>query len=336
MIRLGINGFGRIGKLVCRMLLSDENFDLVQINDPMSTEAIAHLLKYDSLHGLYETDVSYGDNFISVNGKQVAVTHCTSPSLIPWKEHGAKIVIDSSGKFKTAVGLQGHLNRGAETVILSSPADDDSIIRTVVMGVNHNTITIEDKIISNMSCTTNCVVIMLQVLLKHFGVKRAFMNTVHPFTNNQNLQDGFHKDLRRARSAFNNIIPTTTSAIKATTLIFPALKGRFDGFATRVPVADCSFVELTAQLATKTNIDTINAVFLSEAKGELQHYLEYTNAPIVSSDIQRNRHSAIFDAQLTRVLDDDLIQIIAWYDNEAGYSARIVDLVKYISKIMNV
>ncbi len=333
MIQLGVNGFGRIGKLVCRMLLSDTNVNLIQINDPMPTETIAHLLKYDSLHGQYKIDISHKENFIYVNGKQVVVTHFIHPSQIPWKKNGIDIVVDASGKFKTSSSLQGHLDMGAKTVILSAPADDDSISRTVVMGVNHNNITINDKIISNVSCTTNCVAIMLKVLFDNFGVTRAFMNTIHPFTNNQNLQDGFHKDLRRARSAFNNIIPTTTSAIAATKAIFPSLKNNFDGFASRVPIADCSFVELTAQLTTNVSVDDINAAFLKESEEKLKEYLEYTDAPIVSSDIQSNKHSAIFDSQLTRVVGGDLIQIVAWYDNEAGYSARIIDLIKHISQL---
>ncbi|MCK9254226.1 MAG: type I glyceraldehyde-3-phosphate dehydrogenase [Bacteroidales bacterium] len=332
-IQLGVNGFGRIGKLVCRMLLSDKNFNLVQINDPMSAEMIAHLLKYDSLHGQFEAEIQHGENYISVNGEKIAVTNFTNPAQIPWNENKVNIVVDSSGKFKTASSLEGHLKMGAETVILSSPAGDSSVERSVVMGLNHKSISLDDKIISNSSCTTNCVAIVLEVLFRHFGVKTAFMNTVHPFTNNQNLQDGFHKDMRRARSAFNNIIPTTTSAIEATKLIYPELKNNFDGFATRVPVADCSFVELVAKLKTKVDVETINSAFLKESKGDLKKYLEYTKDPIVSSDVQRNRHSAIFDSQLTRVLDDDLIQIVAWYDNETGYSARIVDLIKYISDL---
>ena len=335
MIRLGINGFGRIGKLVSRMALTKEGVRLVQINDRMSAEMIAHFLKYDSLHGRSELEISYGDNYIVVNGNLIAVTSFLEPSLIPWREKNVDVVVDSSGKFKTADALQGHINMGAEKVVLSCPAEDDKNIKTVVMGVNNEILTSEDKIISNASCTTNCVAIMLQVLLSNFGVARAFMNTIHPFTNNQNLQDGFHKDLRRARSAFNNIIPTTTSAIKATKLLFPNLKDSFDGFASRVPVADCSFVELTAQLEKEVSVEDVNNAFHKESAGQLKPYLEYVNEPIVSSDIQTNTHSAIFDAQLTRIINGDLIQIVAWYDNESGYSARIIDLVKYISEKWN-
>ena len=332
MIRIGVNGFGRIGKLVCRKALNDNSFKLVQINDRMSAEMIAHLLKYDSLHGKFEMDISFGEGYICVNDNKIVVSNYMSPSEIPWKNQAVDVVVDSSGKFKTEKTLQGHLDNGAQRVILSCPADDDSITRNVVMGVNHDIISPDDKIISNASCTTNCTAIILKVLLNSFGVKRAFMNTIHPFTNNQNLQDGYHKDLRRARSAFNNIIPTTTSAIKATELILPELKGNFDGFASRVPVADCSFIELSAQLEANVSVKEINNAFLMESNEKFKTYLEYTNEAIVSSDIQRNIHSAVFDAQLTRVIGGDFIQIVAWYDNEAGYSNRAADLIERISK----
>jgi glyceraldehyde 3-phosphate dehydrogenase len=329
---LGINGFGRIGKLVSRQALTTEGIQLVHINDRMPPDMIAHLLKYDSLHGKLERDIGFGEGFISVDNQMITVSNGLLPSLIPWKEHYVDVVVDSSGKFKTAAALQGHIDGGAGKVILSCPAEDEAIKRTVVMGVNNHLVTSNDVIISNASCTTNCVAIMLQVLFEEYGVSRAFMNTVHPFTNNQNLQDGYHDDYRRARSALNNIIPTTTSAIEATQLVFPQLSGKFQGFASRVPVADCSFVELTAEINKKTTVEEINAAFLKHSQGVLKPYLEYTSDPVVSSDINRNRHSAVFDAQLTKVIDGDLIQIVAWYDNEAGYSARIIDLINYISK----
>jgi glyceraldehyde 3-phosphate dehydrogenase len=267
-----------------------------------------------------------------INGKKVLITKYPKPFMIPWQQNGVEIVVESSGQFKNRLSLKGHLLNGVNKVILSGPAQDDSIDRTVVMGVNHHEISSTDLIISNSSCTTNCVAMMLKVLKEEFGIKRAFMNTVHPFTNSQNLQDGFHTDFRRARAAINNIIPTTTSAIKVTPLVIPDMKNIFDGFATRVPVADCSFVELTAQLATKVTVQSVNGVFQKYAKNQLKNYLEYCVDPIVSSDITDNLHSAVFDSLATKVLVDDLIQIIAWYDNESGYSARIIDLIKYISK----
>lgn len=218
-------------------------------------------------------------------------------------------------------------------MILSCPADDDSIDRSVIMGVNHKELRSSDRLISNSSCTSNCVAIMLKVLKDEFGIRKAFMNTVHPFTNNQNLQDGYHTDFRRARSAMNNIIPTTSSAIRIIPIIMPDLKGIFDGFATRVPVADCSFVELTAHLSADVSVNEINSVFKKNSQGELKDYLEYCEDPIVSSDVNNNRHSAIFDALSTKVLGKDLIQILAWYDNEIGYSSRLIDLLKFTAKL---
>jgi glyceraldehyde 3-phosphate dehydrogenase len=330
-VKIGINGFGRIGKLVFRLITGTPGLEVVHINDKMNTDIMAHLLKYDSLHGRFMADIDHDDNHIIVNGKKTLVTNFAKSSDIPWSQTGVDIVVDSSGKHKTKQLLQGHLNNGVKKVILSCPANDNSIDRTIVMGVNHQDILPIDKIISNASCTTNCVAIILKVLKDEFGIKRSFMNTVHPSTNNQNLQDGFHSDFRRARSAIKNIIPTTTSAIKTTQLIFPEMKNNFDGFATRVPVVDCSFVELIAQLDKNVSVQDINNAFKKYAKSDLEKYLEYCIDPIVSSDISNNYHSAIFDSLATKVLGNDLIQILAWYDNESGYSARIVDLIKYIS-----
>jgi len=330
-VKIGINGFGRIGKLVFQLISETSGFEVVHINDKMNTDLMAHLLKYDSLHGKFSGEVSHDASHIIVNGKKILVTNYAKPSDIQWQETSADIVVDSCGKFKTRPLLEGHLDHGVKKVILSCPPDDDSIERTVVMGVNSNEISPSDTIISNASCTTNCVVVMLKVLKEEFGVKRAFMNTVHPTTNNQNLQDGYHTDFRRARSAINNIIPTTTSAIKTTHRIFPEMKNTFDGFATRVPVADCSFVELTAQLEKSVSVEQINDAYLKHSKNSLSPYLEYCTDPVVSSDINNNYHSAVFDSLATKVTGGDLIQIIAWYDNECGYSARIVDLIKHIS-----
>ena len=331
-VRIGINGFGRIGKLVFRLAAVTPEIEVVHINDRMDINLMAHLLKYDSLHGKFDADIDHDHNHITVNGKMVLITKYHKPSLIPWQQNGVEIVVESSGQFGNRPSLEGHLMNGVKKVILSGPAQDDSIDRTVVIGVNHQDILPTDSIISNSSCTTNCVAIMLKVLKDEFGIKRAFMNTVHPFTNSQNLQDGYHTDFRRARAAANNIIPTTTSAIKTTPLVMPDMENIFDGFATRVPVADCSFVELTAQLAKNVTVQSTNRVFQKYAENQLKNYLEYCADPIVSSDITNNFHSAVFDSLATKVLLDDLIQIIAWYDNESGYSARIIDLIKYILK----
>ncbi len=332
-VRIGINGFGRIGKMVFRLLESCEDFAVTHINDKMDTRLMAHLLKYDSIHGRFEVDIDFDETHVIVNGRPVLVTNYPSPEQIPWDTTGVTYVIDSCGRFKTRQTLQGHLSGGVKRLILSCPADDASIERTVVMGVNHLTLRPEDDIISNASCTTNCIAVMLKVVNDEFGIRRGFMNTVHPMTNNQNLQDGFHSDYRRARAALANIIPTTSSAIRATQLVIPEMKNIFDGFATRVPVADCSFVELTAELHHETTAHDIREAFRHYANGPLKGILEFTNDPIVSSDITNNPHSAIFDALATKVIGGNFIQILGWYDNEYGYSSRIIDLIKYINSL---
>ncbi|MEG1556754.1 MAG: type I glyceraldehyde-3-phosphate dehydrogenase, partial [Bacteroidales bacterium] len=276
-------------------------------------------------------DIQWDERHLIVNGRQITVTNFLQPSEIEWEQSGVDIVVESCGRFKKRDSLEGHLQHGVRKVILSCPPDNNSIERTVVLGVNHHTILPTDNIISNASCTTNCVAVMIKVLHDEFGMKSGFMNTVHPTTNNQNLQDGFHSDYRRARSAINNIIPTTSSAIKTVQLVLPEMKQVFDGFATRVPVADCSFVELTALLHHEVTPRDIKDAFLKYADGNLKNYLEYCEDPIVSSDINNNSHSAIFDALSTKVIGGNFVQILAWYDNEYGYSSRIVDLIKYIS-----
>lgn len=332
-IKIGINGFGRIGKFVFRLACETPHIEVVHVNDMMGIDMMAHLLKYDSLHGKFNSVITKNSNHIIVDNKKIIYTNNTSPTDIPWHQSGAEIIIDASGRFKNRKALQGHINNGVKKVILSCPADDDSIDRTVVMGVNNKEILPTDTIISNASCTTNCVAIMLKVLIEEFGLQYAFMNTVHPFTNNQNLQDGYHSDFRRARAAYNNIIPTTSSAIKTIHKIFPDFKNSFNGFATRVPIADCSFAELTAQTIKDVSIDSINNAFKKYSENNLKSYLEYCNEPIVSSDITNNTNSAIFDSLMTKVIDKKNIQIIAWYDNEYGYSSRIIDLIKYIHNI---
>lgn len=331
-LRIGINGYGRIGKTVHRMLVGVDGIRVAHINDQMDIGLIAHLLKYDSNFGEFNADIKFDENYLIVNGEKVLVTNFINPNEIPWHKSEVKIVMDSSGKFKTKPALEAHLKPGVNKIILSCPPNDNSIARIVVQGVNHKTIKLDDKIISNASCTTNCVAVIIKVLNEAFGLKRAFINTVHPSTNNQNIQDGYHSDYRRSRSVLNNIVPTSTSAIKSIKLIFPELADCFDGFATRVPVAYCSFVELTAQINKKVTTDELNSVFKKYAENELKNYLEYCSDPIVSSDVKANTHSAVFDALSTKVIGGDFIQILAWYDNESGYSARIIDLIKYISK----
>ncbi|MBN2461910.1 MAG: type I glyceraldehyde-3-phosphate dehydrogenase [Candidatus Cloacimonetes bacterium] len=332
-IRIGINGFGRIGKLVFRLAISDPDIEVAHVNDKMSVDLMVHLIKYDSIHGKFLADIRTEKNYIIINGNRILITHYPQPAMIPWQKNKAEIVVESSGQFKTRQKMREHLQEGVKKVILSCPSDDESIDRTVVMGVNHGELLPSDRIISNSSCTANCVAIVLKVLIEGFGVLRAFMNTIHPFTNNQNLQDGYHQDFRRARSAMSNIIPTTSTAINSIPLILPEMRGIFAGFATRVPVADCSFIELTAQLSKGVSVKEINDTFKMYAGNQLSNYLEYCADPIVSSDVTNNYHSAIFDSLSTRVLINDLIQLIAWYDNESGYSARMIELIKYIAQL---
>lgn len=333
-IRLGINGLGRIGKLVLRLAHGHDDIEVVQVNDMMGTELMAHLIRYDSLHGTFTHHVEHDAQHVYIDGRAIVVTHEPAPDRIADRRTGGvDVVVDASGRFKTAALLEGHLRNGAQHVILSCPPDDSSIERTVVLGVNDHLLRPSDRIVSNASCTTNCAAIVLKVLRDTFGFERGFMNTVHPTTNNQNLQDGYHPDPRRARCAINNIIPTTSSAISTVERVMPELRGRFDGFATRVPVADCSFVELTALLKRSTTADEVNKTFRLQANGPLAPYLEYTADPLVSSDITNNPHSAIFDALSTKVLGGNMVQVLAWYDNEYGYASRIVDLVERMASL---
>jgi glyceraldehyde 3-phosphate dehydrogenase len=328
--KIGINGLGRIGKLVFRLIAETPGMEVVHVNDKIDSELLIHLLKYDTVHGRFNAEISGITKGIMFNSREILVTHEHHPSHIPWSLSGAEIVVESSGKFKTMPSLQQHIRNGVQKVILTCPADDDSIDRTIVMGINHHALMSEDKVISNASCTTNCVGMMVKVLHDAFGVKRAFMNTVHPFTNNQSLLDGPHSDFRRARAAVGNIIPTTTSAIRTLPLVMPEMAGRFDGFATRVPVIDGSFVELTAETGTDVNPRIVNDAFLRASLGQLKPYLAYSEDPLVSSDIISNPHSAIFDALSTKVIGKNLVQILAWYDNESGYANRIIDLLKRV------
>lgn len=332
-VKIGINGLGRIGKLVFRLLSETSDIEVVQINDKISSELLAHLLKYDTVHGKFKAEISTTADGIVVNGREILVTHEHHPTHIPWSLSGAELVVESSGKFKTMSILEKHIHKDVKRVVLTCPADDNSIDRTVVMGINHDKLEAGDRVISNASCTTNCVGMMLKVLHDSFGVKRAFMNTVHPFTNNQSLLDGPHSDFRRARAAVGNIIPTTTSAIGTIPLVMPEMTNIFDGFATRVPVIEGSFVELVAELNTSITGRIINDAFKAASESKLSPYMEYCEDPIVSSDIISSPYSAIFDALSTKVIGGDMVQVLAWYDNESGYANRVVDLLKYIIKI---
>ena len=327
--RIGINGLGRIGKLVLRTILEQDNFELVAINDPIPSEAIVHLLKFDSVHGQYDGVISISNECININNKSIAVFHEKSPASIPWKKFEVDYVIEASGIFKSAETLNLHLNAGAKKVILCQPAVG-SVDRTIVIGVNEQSIRPSDTILSNASCTTNCIAPLLKVLNDGFGVSKAFFNTVHPSTNNQSLLDGYHNDVRRSRAAMCNIIPTTSSAVGVIDLVIPQLAGRINGFATRVPITIGSYVEIVANLNTNTTIAQIHEAFRKATDSKFKGIIEYSDDALVSSDIVGNRHSAIYDALSTKLIDSNFVQILAWYDNETGYANRVVDLVKLI------
>lgn len=329
-IRIGINGFGRIGKLVFRLMVQDNHFDIVGINDTADINTLAHLLKYDSAHGLFQGSIKVHDDKLIVNDKEILIFHENIPAHIPKTMYGTDIVIESSGKFLTREMLSGHLQSGAKKVILTCPPQDD-LDKTIVIGVNDHTITSHDRIISNASCTANSVAPIIKVLHEKFGVLMAFMNTVHPATNNQRLIDSPHHDLRRARTALTNIIPTSSTAIPTIIELFPFLKNKFDGLATRVPVEDGSLIEITAQLASQVTKEEINNAFYQASTSSLKNILQYCTDPIVSGDVIGNSHSVIFDSLLTKVLSGNFIQVVGWYDNEFGYSNRVLDLVKIVA-----
>ena len=330
-IRVGINGFGRIGRLVYRAMANDPAIDVVAANDLGNIQAVAHLLKYDSVHGrAFEKIEVVEDGFIADGHKVIALSE-RDPSNLAWGDLGVDVVVDSTGIFKTGELASKHIESGAKKVVITCPAQGEDI--TVVMGVNDQNYDAEKhNIISNASCTTNCLAPMAKVLLDNFGIERGYMNTIHAYTNDQKILDLPHKDLRRARAAALSIIPTTTGAARAVSLVLPELKGKLDGFAARVPVPDGSMVDLTVQLSREVSKEEINNAMKAAAEGPLKGILEYTEDPIVSVDIVGNSHSSIFDAQLTQVMGEknDLVKVVAWYDNEWGYSNRVKDLVKIL------
>jgi glyceraldehyde 3-phosphate dehydrogenase len=328
-IRIGINGFGRIGKLVFRLMQDDDNFEVVGINDTADINTLAHLLRYDSAHGSFHGSVEMQGEKLIVNGKPIMIFHENLPANIPRTMRGADIVIESSGIFLTREMLTGHLESGAKKVILTCPPQD-ALDKTIILGINEDTLTKNDRIISNASCTANSVAPIIKILHEKFGLVQAFMNTVHPATNNQRLIDAPHKDLRRSRTALSNIIPTTSTAIPIIIELFPFLKNKFDGLATRVPVEDGSLIEITAQLSSDVTKEEVNKAFYDASTGHLKNIIEYCFDPIVSGDVIGNPHSVIFDSLLTKVLSRNFVQVIGWYDNEYGYSNRVVDLAKII------
>jgi glyceraldehyde 3-phosphate dehydrogenase len=325
-IKVGINGFGRIGRLVFRAILDRKEFEVVQINDITTAEVLAHLLKYDSVHGKFKGNVSHAENAIIVNGKTIKISAEKDPAALPWKELGVEAVVESTGVFRKKAEVAKHIQAGAKKVVLTVPAKDE-IDATIVLGVNDDMIKDEHQIVSNASCTTNCLAPVAKVLHDKFGIVRGFMTTVHAYTNDQKILDLPHKDLRRARAAGLSIIPTTTGAAKAVGKVIPELKGKLDGFALRVPVSDGSVVDLVAELKKTVTVEQVNAAMKQAAEGRLKGILEYTEDPIVSCDIVGNPHSSIFDALSTMLIEGNMVKVVSWYDNEWAYSCRVVDLL---------
>ena len=330
MTKIGINGFGRIGRNFFRAAMANPGIEIVGINDLTDNATLAHLLKYDSILGRLGVDVTYTDDTITVGGKTIRVFAERDPAALPWASVGAEIVIESTGIFTKAADAQKHITAGAKKVIISAPATDEDI--TIVMGVNHEQYDgAKHNIISNASCTTNCLAPMAKVLNDQFGIVRGLMTTVHAYTNDQVILDFPHKDLRRARGAATNIIPTSTGAAKAISLVLPELKGKLDGYALRVPVPTGSVVDLTVELSREVSASDINSALKAAAAGPLKGIMSYTEDPIVSSDIVTDPHSCIVDSGLTKVIGSTA-KVVGWYDNEWGYSSRLVDLITYVGR----
>ncbi|OEK05408.1 type I glyceraldehyde-3-phosphate dehydrogenase [Roseivirga misakiensis] len=328
MTRVAINGFGRIGRLTFKALLKKENIEVVAINDLTDTKTLAHLLKYDSVHGRFDGTVSATADGIVVNGKEIKIYAEREPRNLPWSDLAVDVVLESTGFFLDEAGAGQHLEAGAKKVVISAPAKGG--VPTVVLGVNDDTMTGEETILSNASCTTNCLAPMAKVLDDAFGIEHGYITTVHAYTSDQRLQDAPHRDLRRARAGAYSIIPTSTGAAKAVGLVLPHLAGKLDGIAMRVPIPDGSLTDLTVVLKKEATKEKINAAMKAAADGPMKGILEYTEDPIVSIDIVGNPHSNIFDSQLTSA-QGTLVKVVGWYDNEAGYSNRAADLIERIS-----
>nr|WP_187698153.1 type I glyceraldehyde-3-phosphate dehydrogenase [Rathayibacter agropyri] len=330
-VKIGINGFGRIGRNFFRAALAKgSDLEIVAVNDLTDNKALAHLLKYDSITGRLDATVELDGDRIVVNGKPIIVLEERDPANLPWGELGVDVVIESTGRFTKSEDARKHITAGAKKVIVSAPATG-SDVATLVLGVNENTYDPSTHdIISNASCTTNCLAPLAKVLLDTFGIERGLMTTVHAYTADQNLQDGPHSDLRRARAAAVNIIPTSTGAAKALGLVLPELVGKLDGYALRVPVPTGSITDLTVELTKQATVEEINAAYKAAAEGDLKGILKYTEDPIVSSDIVTDPHSSIFDAGLTKVIGNQ-VKVASWYDNEWGYSNRLVDVAEFVA-----
>ena len=324
--RVGINGFGRIGRSVFRILSERDDINVVCINDLFENEQLAYLLKYDTVMGIFKKEVTATDDTLYVGDQKVVMTEHRDPAAIPWKDLGVDVVIESTGVFRDRASLEKHLAAGAKKVLLTVPAKEE-IDATIVLGVNDDELKAEHRIVSNASCTTNCLAPIVKIIDDSFGLEEGFITTVHAYTNDQRLADVPHKDFRRSRAAGENIIPTTTGAARAVGKVLPRLKGKLDGLAMRVPVPDGSIVDLVCRLGKNASAEDVNGAVREAAEGPMQRVLEYSEEPLVSSDIIGNPHSSIFDAMSTSSLQDGYLRVVSWYDNEWGYSNRVVDLI---------
>jgi glyceraldehyde 3-phosphate dehydrogenase len=329
--RVAINGFGRIGRCFLRASKGYREFEVVAINDLTDAKTLAHLLKYDSVHGIFAADIKTGEGSITVDGREIKILAMTEPEKLPWKDLGVDIVIESTGRFTDKPSASKHLNAGAKWVIISAPAKEPDM--TVCMGVNEETLDPKNhRVISNASCTTNCLAPVAKVIHNEFKIIKGLMTTIHSYTNDQRILDLPHKDLRRARAAAMNMIPTTTGAAKAVGLVLPELKGKLNGLAIRVPTPNVSVVDLVVEVSKEVTVEEVNGALKKAAEGPMKGILQYSEEPLVSIDLNGNNHSAIVDSKLTMVLEGRMVKVLAWYDNEWGYSSRIRDLILYLIK----
>ncbi|MGG0858706.1 glyceraldehyde-3-phosphate dehydrogenase [Bacillus pumilus] len=332
-VKAAINGFGRIGRMVFRKAMLDDQIQIVAVNASYPAETLAHLIKYDTNHGRYECDVTAEDDALIVNGKRVLLLNNRDPKQLPWGELGIDIVIEATGKFNSKDQAMGHIDAGAKKVVLTAPGKNEDV--TIVMGVNEDDLDPEKHVvISNASCTTNCLAPVVKLLDDEFGIDNGLMTTVHAYTNDQKNIDNPHKDLRRARACAQSIIPTTTGAAKALSLVLPHMKGKLHGLALRVPVSNVSMVDLVVDLKKDVTAEEVNAAFSNASKTSLSGILDYTDEPLVSTDFNTNPYSAVVDGLTTMVMEDRKVKVLAWYDNEWGYSCRVVDLVKFVGSQM--
>ncbi|MCY8868232.1 glyceraldehyde-3-phosphate dehydrogenase [Bacillus inaquosorum] len=332
-VKVAINGFGRIGRMVFRKAMLDDQIQVVAINASYSAETLAHLIKYDTIHGRYDKEVLAGEDSLIVNGKKVLLLNSRDPKQLPWGEYDIDIVVEATGKFNSKDKAMGHIEAGAKKVILTAPGKNEDV--TIVMGVNEDQFDADRHvIISNASCTTNCLAPVVKVLDEEFGIESGLMTTVHAYTNDQKNIDNPHKDLRRARACGESIIPTTTGAAKALSLVLPHLKGKLHGLALRVPVPNVSLVDLVVDLKSDVTAEEVNEAFKQAAKTSMYGVLDYSDEPLVSTDYNTNPHSAVIDGLTTMVMEDRKVKVLAWYDNEWGYSCRVVDLIRHVAARM--